>query len=714
MQKPIQDIINSLKKNFNELIKAADNAVKKISQSFKSGGLKSAVETVRNVIVKLTSAITNISKTVLPALVKVIDLAAGSMKVWLPIVTALYTAYKAYTIISTITAFITAQTAAVTAETLAEAASTGAITLKQIAVGLLTGEINLATAAQYAWNMAMNANPIGLIITAVAALVAGIGALCAVMGDAQEETSGLEEAQAALITANENLGASYEGIGDKFSSFLDEISNAGSIFDDFNEKIIISDEDKQALADNMDSVQSEITDICTAATEERRKLTGSEIERLEDLFEKMHELAAQELAIEEAKQGVVISQAQALCDASDVSLEDYNERSKKIISSAEETRLSVIDKAYEQYTEEVALLDQKLKTNSDYTQKQHDADVAAAEEAYQNAIDSANAQAADTIDILEQGYKDRADVMVEYTDKLKELNDDEAEENQSHSEKLGEIESEYYEKLQKYRDEGYQGIEYDTLRQIALDEMTKKEADENQRHIEAIAKLRNQQQEILDDENYQSQLGGFLALESLYETYSGKTNEKSQDIVNAFYKPMKNMPEDTKNAFAQAVSGGIEGLSSMADTMYNKAKEIAGSVIGIFTSMFDEHSPSRVFKKIFKYTLEGGEGGLDEEAPKLYKSAETVAETFTKRMQSGVSADGLVAKMRSAVAASNAVLASQLTANVVHNVNVSTDDNNRKVVLKGDINTKFDINGREFAVATTPFISEELAWEVNN
>ena len=57
----------------------------------------------------------------------------------------------------------------------AEATLNGVFSVSEIAVGVLTGQISLATAAQYAWNAAIAANPIGLIAAAVAALAIGIG-----------------------------------------------------------------------------------------------------------------------------------------------------------------------------------------------------------------------------------------------------------------------------------------------------------------------------------------------------------------------------------------------------------------------------------------------------------------------------------------------------------------------------------------------------------
>lgn len=52
----------------------------------------------------------------------------------------------------------------------AEATLNGAFSVGEIAVGLLTGKITLATASQYAWNTAMNLNPIMLVVSGVTAL----------------------------------------------------------------------------------------------------------------------------------------------------------------------------------------------------------------------------------------------------------------------------------------------------------------------------------------------------------------------------------------------------------------------------------------------------------------------------------------------------------------------------------------------------------------
>lgn len=150
-----KSIVDALTKNLvkllpKELQAPVKEAIKTIKKSFEDGGLKKAINTVKTILINLGKTITDIAKVVIPPLAKAIDIIADNLNILLPIVTTAVTAWKAWQIISAITALVKEHAASVTAESLAEAASLGTITLKQIAVGALTGEITLATAAQYA------------------------------------------------------------------------------------------------------------------------------------------------------------------------------------------------------------------------------------------------------------------------------------------------------------------------------------------------------------------------------------------------------------------------------------------------------------------------------------------------------------------------------------------------------------------------------------
>lgn len=692
IQKPVRDCVDTIAKSFN------------------NGGLKKAINTVKTILENLGKQATRLAKIILPPLGKAIDFVADNIDILIPLLVAAVAAYKAMQIVNIVTGLITAHTAAITTESLATAASTGAITLKQIAVGVLTGEIGLATAAQYAWNIAMTANPIGIVIMAVAALTAGLIALCTTQEHAKSSTELLEESEARLEESTDKLGSSYETIGGKMSDFYSDVDNAKNILDDFDDSIIMSNDKQQELADAMDSTQGEITAIATTASEKRRQLTDVEVQRLDDLFKKMNELTEQELAIEEAKQEVATTRADALAKTHDGTLKDYEEYALSLAKTAEDTRANVIDKADSQYTEKLALYKQLLGTSSEYDQKWYDEQVSAAEKDYNKSIDTANKKAADTLDILQRGYYDRAEVLQDSTKQLQQYSDDEKKLKESHDNELKRIEEEYNTKYKELKNSNLTDIEKGNNAESLLYDKQEKEKSENTDFNDKITQLRNKQQKILDDKNYQNQLTGFLGLMGLYETYSGKTNEKSKEIVKAFSEPMEKLPDETKKKFSDALQGANDGLEEKKFSLYDTASNIASGVVNLFKGIFDEHSPSKVFKKIFKYALEGGEIGLDNEAPRLYKTAEKVGDTFTAKLKAHVKTDGLIDKMRSAVVAGTSRVAANLTANIVHDVNVTNDDNNKKVVLQGDIVNKIDVDGREVAVATAPYMSEELEW----
>lgn len=92
----------------------------------------------------------------------------------------------------------------------AEATLNGVFSVSEIAVGVLTGKISLATAAQYAWNTAVEKNPLGLLAGAVAALAIGIGKATKAHKDFVKELAGepqtVEEARAKV----EELEQQYE------------------------------------------------------------------------------------------------------------------------------------------------------------------------------------------------------------------------------------------------------------------------------------------------------------------------------------------------------------------------------------------------------------------------------------------------------------------------------------------------------------------------
>ena len=109
-----------------------------------------------------------------------------------------------------------------TGTTLSQAALNHTLTMGEVAVGVLTGKINLSTAAHAAWNAVKAADPTLMIVAAVGALTAGIVALTLTMGDADEETKQL---QATLDETNDKWKDLKETQEENLKNDLSQIEN---------------------------------------------------------------------------------------------------------------------------------------------------------------------------------------------------------------------------------------------------------------------------------------------------------------------------------------------------------------------------------------------------------------------------------------------------------------------------------------------------------
>lgn len=97
------------------------------------------------------------------------------------------------------------------ASTAATAAHTVATTAQGVATGILNGQITLVTVAQWLWNAAMAANPIGLVIAGVVALAAAITGLCFWLNRESDEQKALKKSTDELKDANKQLIDSLNG-----------------------------------------------------------------------------------------------------------------------------------------------------------------------------------------------------------------------------------------------------------------------------------------------------------------------------------------------------------------------------------------------------------------------------------------------------------------------------------------------------------------------
>lgn len=291
---PIRKTVDAIVKSFNsgnlkQSIKSVASAVKSAASVAVTALntilppltklIDKGVGMLGNALQKTAKIISNVANAVLPPLGEAVNFVADNLQVLLPALAGVLTALKAYAIVTTLAEAINGVSAATT----------------------------LATAAQAAWNAALNANPIGLVVAAVAALAAGIGALCLTMQDEQNDYAALTESEQKFIDQINEEHKAYQQLQD---AKKEAMAAAGAEFDYYAQLKAELD----GIVDKNGKIKKGYEDRAAFITGELSNATGVEIKIVDGVIGKYAELSK---TIDEL---IVKKRAEAMLSAGD---DDY-------------------------------------------------------------------------------------------------------------------------------------------------------------------------------------------------------------------------------------------------------------------------------------------------------------------------------------------------------------------------------------------------------
>lgn len=184
-------------------------------------------------------------------------------------------------------------------------------------------------------------------------------------------------------------------------------------------------------------------------------------------------------------------------------------------------------------------------------------------------------------------------------------------------------------------------------------------------------------------------------------------------IQSEFESELKKATDDLyveMNQIGTNIARGLTaGMNSETRNLSNAMKKICNNLINTAKRELKIKSPSRVFKQIGVYNIEGAEEGHKEEAPRLYRQVENVSETLAERFAKAnlkVSLPDIADRTKAALSRQ----VSKVSASIQPQLTTVLAERTRQAAYTGpeSIEVVTNLNGREIARETVPYIDVYL------
>lgn len=615
-------IFSHFDKPLREAAQEGSKAINNLSKEMAKPDMSKAIDTIANGFSGLIKIIGNIITAVIPSLVSGLSSLISVIMALSPLLISLAAGFALYTVITTVTTALKGITAGFQAaqvqlalymmtqksSTIATVADAAALTAKEVIVALLTGKMGFATSAQWLWNAAMAANPIGLIIAGVALLIGGIIALVSWINRETEEEKALKKSIDDTVESNKALISSMEESENAHNKNIDsidaEVFASQKLADKVFELAAVENktaEQKRELAVYTDMLNESMEGLNLQYDAENDLLSQTQ-EEINGIIaargEQMKAQAAQERAIEIAKEQFEIEQqlndiARQKAEAQELYGEGtnkYNKVVKDLVTTEDELTASLASnsEAFDNLTE-VVVENEKVQveaaTNVGQTWVAMNGEIMAS----QDELEKRNEKILDLID----------DYVSAVTDMYTTI-DEKA--KASVEEQLATLDANY-EASQRFTEN------LNTLMERGLDEA------------------------IIDNWR-EAGLGSAGEVEQW-------ANATDEEIVALNEKMARNVEEGARGAgeslkliAEESMDGFIAGVEDGLPDVTTAGEEAGDALTDGAKNSLEVHSPSRVFIEIGKNTMDGLANGIKDNAKvvttALDELIKKVKETLTK------------------------------------------------------------------------------------
>lgn len=136
---------------------------------------------------------------------------------------------------------------------------------------------------------------------------------------------------------------------------------------------------------------------------------------------------------------------------------------------------------------------------------------------------------------------------------------------------------------------------------------------------------------------------GISSLGSAISGAVGFVTSAAANVGSSIMGALASIPGSVVSIGSQIVHGIANGISSAAGVVVDKIAGVVGGAINAAKNLLGIHSPSRVFREIGRYTMQGAALGVDDDADLLLQSTDNAMRGMVDTAQSVATGDALSA-----------------------------------------------------------------------
>ena len=133
---------------------------------------------------------------------------------------------------------------------------------------------------------------------------------------------------------------------------------------------------------------------------------------------------------------------------------------------------------------------------------------------------------------------------------------------------------------------------------------------------------------------------GISSLGSAISGAIGFVTSAAANIASSLVSSLSSIPGQMASIGSNIVQGIANGISGAAGVVVDKLTGVVGGAIDAAKNLLGIHSPSRVFRKMFGYVMQGAALGIDDTADEPVKSMESAVGKVERAATFGVSVTG--------------------------------------------------------------------------